>query len=63
MTRVDDILTRTPWRDFLRLRRANHLTRRNNNVRSGLGQLGALVGLRLFLRCLRPDYIRLRDQW
>jgi hypothetical protein len=58
-----DNLTRTPRRDFLRLRRGNHPTRRNNNVRSGLGQLGTLVGLRLFLRCRRADYIGLGDRY
>jgi hypothetical protein len=52
--------TWTDGRDFLRLWRRDHFgRRRNHNVRTGLGQVGPLFGLRLFQWRGRTDHIRL----
>ena len=55
------MLTRPQGRDFLRLRRVNHLgARRNDDVRAWLRQVGTLVGLlRLFQRRRRTNHVGL----
>ena len=55
-------LGRTLRRDFLRLRRRNHLgARRDHDVGTWLRQVRSLVGLRLFYRRRRVDHIWLGD--
>jgi hypothetical protein len=52
---------RRRW-DFLRLRRRDHLrSRRRYNVGGRLGQIGTLLGLRLFQWRRRADHVRLRN--
>ncbi len=56
------VLGRRLGRDLLRLRRSNHLgARRNHDVRTRLGQVGTLLGLRLFPWSWRTDHIGLRN--
>ena len=58
------ILGRTLRRDFLRLRRRNHLrSRRDYDVGTRLRQVRTLVGLRLFYRRRRVDHIWLGERY
>ena len=58
------ILGRTLRRDFLRLRRRNHLrSRRDYDVGTRSRQVRTVVGLRLFYRRRRVDHIWLGDRY